>query len=126
MKNLLFLLAFLLSPLLSAAEQELPEALKDADPQTLMGVGFGMMNLTEEEKAEFGAIIGKFNKDTGTRIAKELKKKAADAPRRIRKVLKNNFEDLDEATSHLVTADRRNGYLIFKKGLADQFSPPKR
>ncbi len=105
------------------AEQQLPEALQDAEPQQLMGVGFGLMQLSEPEKQAFGKIIRTFGQDVRSAIASEARKNAPNRQRRIRRRVEFLFEDLDERLSDIVTEERRQGYLIFKKGLAQQMRP---
>lgn len=108
-------------PMLAA--QALPEALKDADPQKLMAVGFGLMQMDEDEKTRFGTTIQEFNKQAADMIKTEMWRNRPNKGRTIRRKLADMFEDLDERVKPIVTEGREPGWRIFKKGLADQMKP---
>lgn len=119
-------LALLFLPIgVLADEMKLPDALKDATPQQLMGVGFGVMKFNESEKEQFGKIIGKFSHDVQAAVTAEARRNLPNAPRRIKRRLHNLFKDLDNRVKPVVTKERWQGYLIFKKGLAEQMEPKR-
>lgn len=117
-------LTLLLLPIGAMADDiKLPDNLKDADPQTLMAVGFGLMKLSDGEKEKFGDIIGEFTKDVRSAVSAEMRRNLPNAPRRINRRMSNLFDDLDKRVKPIVNKDRMQGYLLFKKGLAEQMRP---
>ena len=127
MRWMIALLALILLPAgASGAERELPDALKDKDPQELMAIGLGLMQLSDEEKTRFGEIIDAFVQDLKGAIATEMRRNAPNADRRIKKKVTQLFEDLDQRTAGIVSESRNPGYLVFKKGLADQMKPGRK
>lgn len=120
-----FAIALILSMVtwLAAAEPELPEALETAEPTVIMAAGFGLMNLSEEEKAEFGGIIREFTGDVQARMQIEARRNAPDLERRMRRRVNNLFDDLDDRVKPLVNEERLAGYQIFKAGLYRQMQP---
>ena len=117
-------LAMLLLPFSALADDvKLPDSLKDADPQTLMAVGFGLMKLDDSEKEKFGDIIGEFTKDVRLAVSAEMRRNLPNAPRRVKRRMDNLFDDLDQRVKPIVNKDRMQGYLLFKKGLAEQMRP---
>lgn len=114
----------------AAEPRELPaevqEAIDNADPQTLMAAGFGLMKLTEDEKARFGEIVKAFGEDVRSAVAKEMRRNAPNRRRRIRRSMTRLFDDLDERVRPIVNEQRLPGYRLFKKGLAEQMRPGQR
>lgn len=72
-----------------------------------------------------GEALPEALEDVRTAVATETRKNAPHRDRRIRKRLDYLFEELDERVSPVVTKERREGYRIFKHGLAEQMRPDR-
>ena len=107
----------------AAAEPQLPESLEAAEPTVIMAAGFGLMNLSEDEKARFGDIIRNFTSDVQKRMQMEARRNAPDLEHRMKRRVNNLFNDLDKRVKPVVTEERLAGYQIFKAGLYRQMQP---
>lgn len=108
---------------LATAATELPEALETAEPAVIMAFGFGLMELSDDEKAEFGEIIREFTGDVQRRVQTEANRNAPDLERRMQRRVSNLFDELDDRVKTVVNEERRTGYQIFKLGLYRQMQP---
>ena len=108
---------------LASAEPELPGPLQTAEPTVIMAAGFGLMNLSEDEKTKFGGIIREFTSDVQARMQVEARRNAPDLERRMQRRVNNLFDDLDKRVKPLVNDERLAGYQIFKAGLYRQMQP---
>ncbi len=107
----------------STVAAELPDVLKDAPPQKLMAVGLGLMELDDNQKAEFGKTVDAFAVETSKAIRKILRKNEPGMPRKIEKKLTRSFKKLDKQVEPIVPKEKWEAYLIFKQGLAKQLTP---
>ncbi|MCB1694445.1 MAG: hypothetical protein KDI19_16855 [Pseudomonadales bacterium] len=119
------ILGILLSVLgLSAlADDALPEPLENAEPNVIMAAGFGLMNLSDEEKAKFGGIIKQFTADVHQKVQNEARRPAPNLERRLARRVRLMFDDLDDRVKPVVNEERLAGYRIFKEGLYRQMQP---
>lgn len=108
---------------LAVASPELPESLETAEPTVIMAAGFGLMDLSDDEKARFGEIIRDFTGDVRKRVQLEARRNAPNLERRMQRRVGNLFDDLDDRVRPLVNEERRTGYQIFKVGLYRQMQP---
>lgn len=105
------------------AESKLPESLENAEPAVIMAAGFGLMNLSDEEKVIFGEIIKDFSSDVQERMQLEARRNAPDLERRIKRRVNSLFADLDDRVKPVLNEERDVGYQIFKEGLYRQMQP---
>lgn len=108
---------------LTTAATELPESLETAEPAVIMAFGFGLMDLSDDEKAKFGKIIREFTGDVQKRVQTEARRNAPHLERRMQRRVSNLFDELDNRVKTLVSEERRTGYQIFKLGLYRQMQP---
>lgn len=107
----------------AVAEIELPTSLENAEPAVIMAAGFGLMNLSDDEKAQFGEIIRTFSDDVQKRMQLEARRNAPDLAQRMKRRVNSLFDDLDDRVKPVVNAEREVGYQIFKAGLYRQMQP---
>ncbi|MEX0942349.1 MAG: hypothetical protein WD002_07370 [Pseudomonadales bacterium] len=107
----------------ATAEPELPQSLEAAEPSVIMAAGFGLMNLSDDEKASFGEIIRQFTDDVQKRVQLEARRNAPNLEHRMRRRVNNLFDDLDNRVKPLIDEERLAGYQIFKAGLYRQMQP---